>query len=233
MFLKLPESLYLICSVNTIRKMENYLQETKHLDYSSDAVQNLIRPYLNLSSDKEKAVKLYYEVRDRFLYDPYHLNLKPDFLKASVVLGKKRAWCVEKSIVLAAALRALNIPSRLGYGIVVNHIGVEKLTKMLKTDEIVFHGYVDVFLNDKWVKTTPAFDETVCRLSGVPPLDWDGETDAMFQAYAGDQKFMEYTHFYGAFDDVPVELMNAEMKKYYPHLFEQEFNNRKFSFIHM
>ena len=91
--------------------MENYLKETQHLDYSANAVQELIKPYLSLSSDKEKAVKLYYEVRDRFLYDPYHLNLTPDYLKASVVLEKKRAWCVEKSIVLAAALRASNIPT--------------------------------------------------------------------------------------------------------------------------
>ena len=213
--------------------MKEYLEKTKHLDYSSIAIQNLIKPYLQLSSDKEKAIKLYYDVRDRFLYDPYHLNLTPSHLKASIILEKKRAWCVEKSIVLAAALRALDIPTRLGYGIVVNHIGVEKLTKMLRTDKIVFHGYVDVFLNGKWVKTTPAFDKTVCRMSGVPPLDWDGEKDAMFQAYSGDQKFMEYTHFYGTFDDVPVELMNAEMKKYYPHLFEKEYNDRKFSFIHL
>lgn len=213
--------------------MENFLAETKHLDYTSNEVQGFIEPFNRLTDKKEIAIKLYYAVRDQFLYDPYHLNLKPDYLKASVILNKKRAWCVEKSIVLATALRAFGIPSRLGYGIVVNHIGVEKLTKILRTEKIVFHGYVDVYLNYKWVKTTPAFDQNVCRLSGVEPLAWDGESDAMFQAYSGDQKFMEYTHLYGTFDDVPVELMNAEMKKYYPHLFEREYNDRNFSFIHI
>ncbi|MEX2483576.1 MAG: transglutaminase-like domain-containing protein [Brumimicrobium sp.] len=213
--------------------MEEYLIETDYLDFSSPAVKELVKPFIDIENSKEKAIKLYYEVRDKFLYDPYHLNLRHEYLKASVILKKNRAWCVEKSIVLAAALRAVGIPARLGYGIVVNHIGVEKLTSYLKREEIVFHGYVDVFIEGKWVKTTPAFDEKVCKLSGVPPLDWDGKTDAMFQAYSGDKKFMEYIHFYGTFPDVPVELMNAEMKKYYPHLFEEEFNERRFSFIHL
>jgi hypothetical protein len=44
---------------------------------------------------------------------------------------------------------------------------------------------------------------------------------------------MEYHHDYGVFEDVPVELMKAEMKKYYPHLFTGEVpNTKRFSFYH-
>jgi hypothetical protein len=88
---------------------------------------------------------------------------------------------------------------------------------------------VDVFLNGEWVKTTPAFDPGVCRVAGVPCLEWDGKNDAMFQAYNGNQRFMEYTHFYGAFADVPLNLMISEMKKYYPHLFDQEVETKEFT----
>ncbi|MCO5268827.1 MAG: transglutaminase-like domain-containing protein [Brumimicrobium sp.] len=172
-------------------------------------------------------------MRDTFLYDPYHLDLRPNALRSSVISHKSRAWCVEKSIMLATGLRALGIPSKLGYGIVVNHIGVERLTKELRRPEIVFHGYVSAYLDDKWVKTTPAFDKKVCRISKVAPLDWDGEHDALLQAYQGENKFMEYTHFYGEFDDVPIQLMNDEMKKYYPHLFENTYNSKSFSFFHI
>ena len=55
----------------------------------------------------------------------------------------------------------------------------------------------------------------------------------MFQEFDKDRKFMEYLHFYGEFDDVPIELMNREMKKYYPHLFEKEYNTKAFSFKHL
>lgn len=212
--------------------MKEYLCETPFLDFqhvSFDAFTAGIDPNL---PEKEKAIALYFLVRDAFLYDPYHLDLTSEGLKASNVLSKKRSWCVEKSSVLAACLRKFGIPSRLGYAIVTNHIGVEKLTHYLRREEIVFHGFVDVFLNGKWVKCTPAFDQRICRVSGVTPLDWDGETDSLFQEFDQGKKFMEYKHFYGTFNDVPIELMNAEMKVHYPHLFEEMYDSKEFSFYH-
>jgi transglutaminase-like putative cysteine protease len=216
-----------------IELQKEYLQTTPILEVDDVSTQQLIKEIDRSTSLKEQAIALYYLVRDRFLYDSYHLDLRPEALKSSTILEKRRAWCVEKSIVLATSLRALGISSSLGYGIVINHIGVDRLTRCLKRKEIVFHGYVSGYLDGKWVKTTPAFDINVCRLSGVEPLDWDGENDALFQAYQGDQKFMEFIHFYGDFDDVPVQLMNDEMERYYPHLFEEVHAGRNFSFNHL
>lgn len=210
-----------------------YLKPTRFLDFEHPAFDQFLQEIPQHLSPKETAIALYNKVRDGFIYDPYHLDLRPEALTASAVLSKKRAWCVEKSTLLAAAARKYGIPSRLGYAIVTNHIGVEKLVKYLRRNEIVFHGYVELFIDGKWIKCTPAFDWRICRLSGVDPLDWDGATDSMFQPFSKDQRFMEYLHFYGEFPDVPVELMNAEMKKYYPHLFEGEWNEKEFSFHHI
>ncbi|MFN5147706.1 MAG: transglutaminase-like domain-containing protein [Flavobacteriia bacterium] len=213
--------------------MEEYLKDTVFLDYKNpnfDIFLYDMDPYL---PKKELATILYYKVRDAFLYDPYHLDLTESGLTASNVLGKKRAWCVEKSSVLAAAARKFGIPSRLGYAIVTNHIGVEKLSQYLRREEIVFHGFVELFIEGKWVKCTPAFDQRICRVSGVSALDWDGEHDSLFQEFDHGRKFMEYLYFYGMFDDVPIELMNAEMKKYYPHLFEEVYDSKEFSFKHL
>lgn len=213
--------------------MENFLQETTYLNYSNPAFHSFLE---NLELPKDQtacALKLYYHVRDTFLYDPFHLDLRPGSLIASGVLSKNRAWCVEKAIVLAACARKVGIPSSLGYAIVVNHIGTDKLEKYLRKKEIVFHGYVSLYLNGKWVKCTPAFDQKVCRINRVSPLNWDGKTDSMFQEFEGNQQFMEYVHFYGDFDDVPVQLMNDEMKLHYPHLFEEQFDSKEFSFFHL
>lgn len=213
--------------------MENFLKETKYLNYSNPQFDAFLQGVHLHGTNKEKAIQLYYFVRDSFLYDPFHLDLRPEALIGSSILQKKRSWCVEKSIVLAACARRIGIPSKLGYSIVVNHIGTERLEFYLKKREIVFHGYVELFIEGKWVKCTPAFDQRVCRINKVEPLNWDGETDSMFQAFSGDQQFMEYVHQYGDFADVPIALMNAEMKAHYPHLFEQEFNSKEFSFFHM
>ncbi len=216
--------------------MENeseYLKETEILDYNHPLFDAYLEQFEKFTSKKEKIIRFYEKVRDHFIYDPYHLDLRPEALKASHVLTKNRAWCVEKSNVFAAGARRLGIPARMGYAIVRNHIGVEKLEQYLKRTEIVFHGYVEVYLNQKWVACTPAFDKRICRLSGVPPLEFDGENNSMFQTFSGEKQFMEYLHYYGTFADVPVTLMHEEMKKYYPHLFENEWNDKAFSFFHL
>lgn len=212
---------------------KDFLSETYFLDYKNDGFKEFTAAIKPNQTKLAIAVDLYYLVRDHFTYDPYHLDLTHEGLRASNTLKKKRAWCVEKATVLAACARLFDIPSRLGYSIVQNHIGVDKLTAILRREEIVFHGYVDLWINEKWVKCTPAFDENICRLSKVSTLEWNGTEDSLFQAYEGDNKFMEYLHFYGEFADVPIELMNAEMKKYYPHLFEEPHHSRSFSFVHL
>jgi transglutaminase-like putative cysteine protease len=213
--------------------MQNYLKETFFLDFNHPAMDQFVSGVDASLPPTNLAIELYELVRNGFLYDPYHLDLRHDGLKASHVLTKSRAWCVEKATLLAALARKFNIPSRLGYAVVTNHIGVERLLSYLKRDEIVFHGYVELYLNNRWIKCTPAFDDRVCMMSGVEPLNWDGEHDSLFQEFEHGKRFMEYLHFYGEFDDVPIDLMNAEMKKYYPHLFEGQFASRKFSFYHL
>lgn len=213
--------------------MREFLKETIFLDFNSLALNDFLKDIDPFEEKKNIAISLYEKVRESFLYDPYHLDLRHAALKASSVLLKKRAWCVEKAIVLATCARKFGIPSRLGYAIVINHIGVEKLQQYLRREEIVFHGYVELFLNDNWIKCTPSFDSRICRLSHVSVLNWDGENDSLFQPYQGDERFMEYVYDYGTFADVPIDLMNTEMKKYYPHLFEEVHDSKDFSFHHL
>lgn len=212
--------------------MQEYLKETPFLDFNDPVYDAFLDDIDTNYSNKELAIALYYKVRDSFLYDPYHLNITEDGLRGSNIILKKRAWCVEKAIVLASLARKYGIPSRLGYAIVTNHIGVEKLIEYLKRPEIVFHGYVELFIDDKWIKCTPSFDKRICKVSRVSTLEWDGQNDSMFQEYDKGKRFMDYILYYGEFSDVPLQLMNNEMRKYYPHLFETDYNSKAFSFIH-
>lgn len=170
----------------------------------------------------EKAIKLYYAIRDGFNYNPYDVDLSSEAMKASSLLRRNYGYCVEKACLLAACARVVGIPSRLGFAKVKNHIGTEKLEKMLKTDILVFHGYTELFLNDTWVKATPAFNKTLCKKLNVDPLEFDGTTDSIFQPCNREgNKFMEYLHDYGNFPDVPRDLFISELKVNYPHIFEE------------
>lgn len=171
----------------------------------------------------KQAVLLYYAVRDGWRYNPYQINLKHEAMMASNFLQRDSGYCVEKACLYAALTRAIGIPSRLGFANVKNHIGTEKLEEYIKTDVLVFHGYTELFLNGKWVKATSAFNKELCDKLGVPPLEFDGKEDSVFQEYdrkGGD--FMEYLHDYGVFHDVPHDMFVLELQRYYPHLFENK-----------
>ena len=169
--------------------------------------------------ETEKAVKLYYAVRDGWRYDPYLLDLSPEAMKASALLQRDYGYCIEKAALLAAAARVCGIPSRLGFANVRNHIATGKLEALLETNLLVFHGYTELWLNNRWIKLTPAFNKSLCERLGVAPLEFNGVDDALFQQYTADGKqFMEYLHDYGTFPDIPRDMFIAELHKHYPNL---------------
>lgn len=182
-----------------------------------------------IGTKKEQVIALYYAVRDGFKYSPYHIVLKPYAMKASHFLTKDYGHCIEKSNLFVACVRSLGIPSRLAYGNVKNHLGTSDLEKSLKTDVLVFHGYAEIFLNDRWVKATPVFNTALCDKLGVEPLEFDAVNDAVFQE--SDKKgnpFMEYTADHGTFADVPLKAIMLGMKAHYPHLFKTKVHDAKF-----
>lgn len=175
------------------------------------------------STQFEKVLALYYAVRDGILYDPYTLDLNPNNIKASLTLERGRGYCIEKSMLMAAACRSLGIPARLGFANVRNHLATPKFVEKLRTDVFVFHGYVSVYVAGKWVKCTPVFNQTLCDRFGVPALNFDGLTDSILQPYNDTgTPFMEYLKEHGEFDDLPFDLFITELKTYYPHFFTGE-----------
>jgi len=198
----------------------DYLNPTYFFDYKSNEIQGLIKEFkTDTLTLKEKAIGWYYKVRDQWRYDPYNIHLIQEEYRASKVAMKPYGHCVDKSILLVAGLRALQIPARIHLAKVKNHIAVERLTEKFGTNELTPHGMVNVFLDQKWIKVSPAFNKELCEKCNVAPLEFDGENDSMFQEF--DSKgnvFMEYLEDYGHFEDVPFEFMIKNMEENYPEI---------------
>lgn len=201
---------------------EQYLQPAEFVNSDSEDVIAFAQKAVGDSTDPiEKAVKLYYAVRDGFNYNPYDIDLNTEAMKASALLKRNYGYCVEKACLLAAAARVVGIPSRLGFAKVRNHIATEKLEERLRTNVLVFHGFTELFLDGKWVKATPAFNKSLCIKLNVDSLEFNGKEDSVFQSYSKEGgQFMEYLHDYGTFPDIPRDLFISELKKHYPHIFE-------------
>ena len=160
----------------------------------------------NALADRDKAVSLYYAVRDMIRYDPYCINLAAAEMKASATLQAKRGWCVTKAVLLAASCRALSIPARLGFADVRNHLSTERLRRKMKTDLFYWHGYTEMFLDGKWVKATPAFNIELCERFRLLPLEFDGAEDSLYHPFdAEGNRHMEYVNQRGWYADVPLD----------------------------
>ncbi|MGI9591129.1 MAG: transglutaminase-like domain-containing protein [Myxococcota bacterium] len=173
------------------------------------------------ASDEERAVQLYYAVRDDIRYDPYGAAVGVETLRASETLARGRGWCVAKAVLLAAACRALGIPSRLGFADVRNHLSTARMREHMRTDVFYWHGYTSILLGDepRWVKATPAFNIELCEKFGLLPLEFDGRNDSLFHPFdRGGHKHMEYVNERGEFTEVPLAAMLATFTEKYPFL---------------
>src|SRR5262245_5654114 len=193
---------------------------TSFVDSDAPAVLAFARAAAEGHADpRERAVAVYYAVRDRVTYTPYCDFRSPETYRASAVLAKGAGFCVGKAALLAAAARAVDIPARLRFADVRNHLCTPRLKALVGGDVFYYHGLVELELQGRWVKATPAFDLTLCERFGVLPLEFDGREDSVFQPYdrAG-RRHMEYVCERGVYADVPMADIVAIFEREYPKL---------------
>lgn len=197
-----------------------YLRPTWFIDSDNPAVIDFARGSAgDRTSAVAKAVGLYYAVQDGIRYDPYRVDLGPEAMRASAVLARGFGFCIPKAVLLAAAARVEGIPSRLGFADVKNHLATDRLKRLMQTEVFAFHGYTELFLGDRWIKATPAFNSSLCERFDVEPLAFDGQHDSVFQQLdRKGNRYMEYIRDHGQFADLPLEQVRAAFEKHYPSL---------------
>jgi transglutaminase-like putative cysteine protease len=195
-----------------------YLQPTWFVNSDAPEIVALAAEIAPPGRDEvERACRLFYAVRDGVRYTAYNLELAREAIRASSVLAKGASWCVPKSVLLAALCRAADIPCRLGYADVRNHMATKKLLEFLGTDVFYFHGFNEIYLRGKWVKATVAFNRTLCDKARLAPLDFDGLNDSIYHPFdlAG-HRYMEYLRVYGPYAELPYDDLIATFAREYP-----------------
>jgi transglutaminase-like putative cysteine protease len=126
---------------------------------------------------------------------------------------------VPKAIALAAVARAVGVPARIGFADLRNHLTSPKFAALMDDELFRWHAYTALFLEGRWVKATPAFDLARCQRHGVKPLEFDGCNDSIFHEFnPKGRRHMEYSRFFGEYDDLPFEAFTADMRKAYPRM---------------
>lgn len=199
--------------------MNEFLAPTRYIDSDHPAILAYAVARAKGTTPLEKAVSLYYAVRDGIRYNPFIDYTSDSAYRASGCLAAGEGYCVGKAALLAACARAAGIPARLGLADVKNHLTTPALRERMGTDLFVYHGYADLFLGDRWVKATPAFNIELCRKFRVKPLEFDGREDSIFHPFdEDDRRHMEYVKDRGTHADVPVAEIVDVFRRVYPSL---------------
>ena len=195
---------------------DRYLQPSEFIDSDHPAIVQLARE-LTRDTPKQTAIAAFNWVRDEIKYDPYTavVDERADYL-ASAILARRRGFCVQKAVLLAAICRAAAIPTRLGFADVRNHKTPPKMVALMGTDLFVFHGYVELRLGGRWLKATPAFDRAATRKAGALLVELDGDNDALLHPVDPEgQPYIEYVRDRGPHDDVPFDEMTRTFLEVY------------------
>lgn len=203
--------------------MDPYLSPATFIDSAHADVVAFARKHVRGANDIERAVSLYYAVRDGIRYNPFLDFADPETFRASSVLAAGQGFCVGKAALLAAAARVADIPARVGFADVKNHLTTPRLAETMGSDLFIYHGYAELQLEGLWVKATPAFNLELCRRFRVKPLEFDGRSDSILHPFdEDDRRHMEYLRDRGHFADVPV----AEIQEAFRHAYPKFYNLR-------
>jgi transglutaminase-like putative cysteine protease len=207
---------------NTPARLDDYLQPSRFIDSVHPLIIEQAKAIIaTLQSDQEKAIALYYRVRDDIRYNPYILDSRPEAFLASATLQAGEGWCVTKALLLTALCRAAGIPARVGFADVRNHMSTERLRQVMQTNVFYFHGYSSIYLNDRWVKATPAFNIELCEKFDLKPLEFNGLEDSLYHEFdVAGNKHMEYINDRGESLDLPYEEMATLFRQHYPSMFQ-------------
>jgi len=200
--------------------MKEFLSPATYIDSGHPAVIAYASKSAKGETPLERAVSLYYAVRDGIRYNPFLDFSREESYQASHCIAAGEGFCIGKAALLAACARADGIPARVGFADVKNHLTTPALRARMGTDLFVYHGYAELLLDGNWVKATPAFNVELCRRFKVKPLEFDGREDSIFHPFDEDnRRHMEYLRDRGSHADVPVAEIMRVFRETYPVLY--------------
>lgn len=225
--------------------MENYLKETMLINYSSEAIQELIetKGWKSLSST-EKIKNIYTFVKDEIKFG-YNAD---DNLKACEVLKEGYGQCNTKATLLMALLRAVGIPCRLHGFSIDPSIKKGILTPFLYrlAPKKIIHTWVEAYDGVKWYN----LEGIIIDQAFLKQLQEQFKAESSnFRGYGIATKCLQnpqvefnnndtYIQAEGIIDDYGIyESMDAFLKDYsqdlggvkkllYQHVIRHQMNNR-------
>ena len=94
---------------------------------------------------------------------------------------------------------------------------VDEVKEMLGTNKFIFHGYVELFVENRWIRCTPVFEKELCEKLEAETVEFDGRNISILPPFdkRGRMHF-EYIKDRGDRADVPFDEIMASWVELYP-----------------
>lgn len=201
--------------MDPVQEIDACLRPTFTIDSNHEKILEKVQEVTRgCSTEVEKAIALFYYVRDAIGYNVYMVSVFLEDFRASRVLKWGKGYCVQKAVLLAALGRAAGIPSRLAFAKIKNHRLPPEVYAWAGTNVFPRHGYNQLFVEGKWLSVAATFDRPLCEKNGLPLVEFDGRRDAVLPGK--DPKgapFIEYLEKYPPRDDLPFDWIKERLVK--------------------
>jgi len=190
--------------------MQHYLKETNIVDFSDLTVMQLAKDLAkDCKNDEEVAKNCFLYVRDEIQYSG-DIQANITTCKASDVLKYKTGWCYAKAILLAALLRANNIPTAFCY---------QRLSCSEYEDGVYcLHGLNAIYLKESgWYRVDARGNKEGVDAQFIPPKEK--------LAFELQENEYDLPHFYSEPLDVVIKALQTyknydEMVQNFPDIRE-------------
>jgi transglutaminase-like putative cysteine protease len=125
------------------------------------------------TSDREKAVRIFYWIRDGIAY-----CIEAD-RPALDVLREGRGVCVTKGVLHVALLRAAGVPARIGHADYKSDVLRQMFPDAYidsQPDVYPLHTFAEAYLDGRWVTCDATVDRAFSEDLGFTANEFDGET---------------------------------------------------------
>jgi len=94
---------------------EQFLRATAYIDCDAEPVKRKSQEIVQgISAQRDKAVRIFYAVRDGIKYTISGQRTRPEHFRASTILSAGEGYCVQKAILLVAFARQHRFPHDSG-----------------------------------------------------------------------------------------------------------------------
>jgi transglutaminase-like putative cysteine protease len=195
--------------------MEIYLRPTHTIDSDTESIAAAAqRITKGCTDDADKAVALFYFVRDEIHYNVFMISVFEEDFKASRVLAWGKGYCVQKAVLLTALGRAAGIPSRMAFAKITNHRLPPHVYEKLGVNTFPRHGYNQFHLNGRWVSAAATFDKRLCEKNGLPAVEFHGKDDAILpEKDLQGGPYIEYLEKFPPRDDLPFDWIVERLRR--------------------